>query len=866
VVFEGQQLSYGELNRRANQLGRYLRKLGVGPEVRVGICLERSLEMVVAVLGVLKAGGAYVPLDPGLPSERLEFMIQDARMDWVLAESGMTDMLASGVGVLVMAGAGNKPGWMEDGGVESELREEGDKVTGESLAYILYTSGSTGKPKGVMVPQRGLLNYVAYAAATYINEEIQGSVVSSPLSFDATLTTLLAPLVVGKRVELLAEDEGILNRLAERMFEGERGQVFKVTPAHLEGLEYVKRGVEVGQARHRIVVGGEQLGAERLRKWKGELLPNAIFVNEYGPTETVVGSSVWNLATQAGMEELTGRAAAPIGGPISNARLYVLGEGDQLQPQGSIGELYIGGAGLARGYLNQQDLTAERFVPDRFDRVGGGRLYRTGDLVRWGENGALEFLGRRDNQVKLRGFRIELGEIEAALNQHEGLRESVVVMRGSTTEDKRLVGYVVAAKAGKEPAAGALQHYLGEKLPEYMVPQAWVFMEKLPLTANGKVDRQTLPSPEPAENALISPRNALEWELVKIWEGMLTTSPVGVNQSFFDLGGHSLLAIRLISAIDSRLKTRLPLASLFKYPTIERLASLLRNTETEIPSTPLVEIQPGGSKRPLFFVHGAGGSAFVFTALARHLGPDQPFFAFHDPRLESVEVEERSVEVLAQRYVQALRSKQPKGPYLLGGWSVGGLVAFEMARQLEQQGEKVAFLAILDRTALPRKKRLTDDAIFNLFLKNLGLPEAESANTGAPGDSLEARLALVHQLMTRDRLLPPNMDSFMMRRLHDLLRENMQASVAYKPPETNLALHVWYRSERMDGEADQSNENRFARILNWFRKPDPTLGWAAVAGKVELSHTPGDHFSMLNEPHVLHLAKELAARLEEITN
>ena len=322
VVDGERRLSYGELNEKAERLARYLVEGGAGLETRIGIYLRRSLEMMVGILGVLKAGGTYVPLEPGLPNERVRYMAEDAGIEWLLVDSKWMETLP-GVRVVLMDGAGTKNGWLEEAGgsgldeeVEGVQKMQGvegarRKVSGENLAYILYTSGSTGKPKGVMVPHRGLSNYLAHALAMYLGEEIKGSVVSSPLSFDATLTTLLPPLLVGKWVDLLPDDETTLSRLAERLFVGEGECLFKVTPAHLEALEYEERGVAVSVARHRIVVGGEQLGAQRLRKWKEKLLPNATFVNEYGPTEAVVGCSVWTLSDGKGLEELAGLAAAP---------------------------------------------------------------------------------------------------------------------------------------------------------------------------------------------------------------------------------------------------------------------------------------------------------------------------------------------------------------------------------------------------------------------------------------------------------------------------------------------------------------------------------------------------------------------------
>jgi amino acid adenylation domain-containing protein len=378
-----------------------LAEAGVVTESRVGIYLRRSPEMMVGVLGVMKAGGTYVPLEPGLPKPRLEYMLRDAGVELVLVDAASVgDLPLGSVDVVMMDGAGSDPEWLE-GLAEGPLEKE--KARPENVAYILYTSGSTGRPKGVMATHGGLSNYVCYAAATYVGAEVEGSVVSSPLCFDATLTTLLPPLLRGKRVELLPEGETTIGRLAERLFGVEEGWLFKITPSHMEALEYVERPRATSGARHRVVVGGEQLSARRLQRWKRELLPEATFVNEYGPTETVVGCSVWMLSEARGLEKLEGQAAAPIGGPIANTQLYVLGKGLEPQPYNSVGELYIGGEGVALGYLNNEELTEERFIVDPFEKSESGRLYRTGDLARWLPSGELVFVGREDEQVKVRG-------------------------------------------------------------------------------------------------------------------------------------------------------------------------------------------------------------------------------------------------------------------------------------------------------------------------------------------------------------------------------------------------------------------------------------------------------------------------------
>src|SRR5258708_3522013 len=358
-----------------------------------------------------------------------------------------------GVDVVVMDGAGSDVQWLE------EVREYGETskrtVCEKQAAYILYTSGSTGRPKGVGVEHRGLSNYVGHAGARYLDEGISGAVVSTPLSFDATVTTLRPPLTGGKQVELLTGDERTLDRLAERMF-GEEARLFKITPAQLEALEYVERKTETSPGRHVVVVGGDQLGAERLKRWKSEWLPESRFVNEYGPTETVVGCSIWELLGANELNGLEGKAAAPIGRPIGNTRLYVLGEAGQLQPVNSPGELYIAGPGVARGYLNRADLSAERFVVDPYGELSGGRMYRTGDVVRWRENGDLEFLGRRDQQVKIRGYRLELGEIEAVIEEGEGVEQAGGVGREAEGGEKGPGGYV-----GGERKTGGGEHVGG---------------------------------------------------------------------------------------------------------------------------------------------------------------------------------------------------------------------------------------------------------------------------------------------------------------------------------------------------------------------------------------------------------------------
>ncbi|HLK55511.1 MAG TPA: amino acid adenylation domain-containing protein [Chthonomonadaceae bacterium] len=565
VECQGQSLTYAQLNAKANQLARYLQMLGVGPEVLVGLCLPRSLEMVIGMLGILKAGGAYVPLDPSYPLDRLAFMIEDAQTAVLLSLESCVDALPSSVLAVVCLDRD----WPMIG-MESETDLLG-ALTPEHAAYVIYTSGTTGRPKGAVITQGGLTNYLTWCVDAYEVASGQGSPVHSSLSFDLTVTSLMPALLVGRTAWLLPESEGV-SALSDALQTQQDLSLVKITPAHLELLS---QQLPRGQAADRIrafIIGGEALSGESLLYWR-ENAPQTRIVNEYGPTETVVGCCVYSV-----MARDCPSGAVPIGRPIANTELYLLDRWRQPVPQGVPGELYIGGAGVARGYLNRPDLTAEKFVPDPFRSEPGARMYRTGDLCRLLPDGNLEFVARLDQQVKIRGYRIELGEIESALLGHSGVREAVVLAREDVPGDKRLVAYVVGQSASVSVAA--LQEHLLAKLPEYMVPSGWVVLERLPLTPNGKVDRKALPAPhaQSAEASYVAPRTPIEEGLAEIWSEVLRLDQVGVHSSFFDLGGHSLLATQVISRIRTIFAVELPLRVLFETPTIAGLAAHIAGT------------------------------------------------------------------------------------------------------------------------------------------------------------------------------------------------------------------------------------------------------------------------------------------------
>ncbi|HEX7273274.1 MAG TPA: amino acid adenylation domain-containing protein [Casimicrobiaceae bacterium] len=563
ALFGNESLTYAQLNARANQLAHHLRALGVGREALVGIAMRRSLELLVGVLGILKAGGAYVPLDPSYPAERLAFMLADTQASVLLTQEHLCSSLPPHSGRTLCVD--REWGRIEQGPDTNPP----PTASAETLAYVIYTSGSTGQPKGVCIPHRGLVNYLCWAINEYTISEGSGAPVQSSIAFDLTVTSLFGPLLAGRTVDLLPDSSG-MDALATKLSTTHGYSLVKLTPAHLELLA-AQLSPESVDGRSRVfVVGGEQLRAETVAFWRKHA-PSSLIVNEYGPTETTVGCcahSVRDMPPAGGV--------IPIGRPIANTRLYVLGPGMEPVPIGVAGELYIAGDGVSRGYWRRPELTAERFLPDPFGADGSGRMYRTGDFVRHLPDGNLQFLGRRDEQVKIRGFRIELGEIEKALAECYDVKAVVATVREDRPGDKRIVAYFVPAS---ESTASAIdfQRLLARKLPRYMIPSSFVGLAALPLTRNGKVDRKRLPAPG-LESLVagaahyVPPRDAVEKRLEEIFAEALGLDRVGVDADFFELGGDSLLAVQLISRVNTAFCVSVHVQDFFVSPTITQLA------------------------------------------------------------------------------------------------------------------------------------------------------------------------------------------------------------------------------------------------------------------------------------------------------
>ncbi len=838
LTFEGKRLSYGELNRRANQLARHLKTLGVGPESLVGLHVERSLEMVVGLFGILKAGGAYVPLDPAFPKDRLAYMVEDSAMSVLITHRDLDKNLAVRPASVVRLDADwNAIATQEAGNLNSQNAKP------EDLAYMLYTSGSTGKPKGVEIPHSALTNFLFSMQREPGFCATDTLLAVTTLSFDIAGLELYLPLVSGGNVLIASyEDSHDPARLMKLLRES-HCSVMQATPATWRALLDVGWS---GSPNLKILCGGEALPRDLAK----ELLPRcAELWNMYGPTETTIWLTVYRVTSADN--------SLPIGKPIANTQTLVLDAHRNLLPVGSVGELYIGGAGLARGYLHRPELTEERFVQSPFDP--NAKLYRTGDMARWLPGGILECLGRADNQVKIRGFRIELGEIEAVLSTHPGVRQCAAIAREDRPGDKRLVAYF-EPQPGQSPNASELHDCLEKHLPGYMVPSAFVAMEKLPLTPNGKIDRKSLPAPEQSvlvRSEFVAPEDPSEQMLARIWSRVLKVERVGRHDNFFELGGHSLLAVRLVAEIEKITKVRLPLAMLLQAPTVAGLAILLRQENWKPSWSCLVPIKPGGSKPALFLMHAHGGNVLEYYPLASLLGPDQPVYAFQARGLDGNIVRDSKLQDMAAAYITELRSFQPEGPYLLGGFCFGGLLALEVAQQLTAAGQEVALLTLIQSVHPEAWRFKPGTTIFHRAWyqasKRISL-ELDNLSHRSIGYIAERLRHISSVIRARAAIA---VDSLTGREHKDPSRLPMQYILETLGNEHEKALQGWvpqpYQGRVVLFRASKQLSGLMA---------DEKLGWKDVfTGNLEVREIPGHQQNLLLEPNVRRLAKEFSTIL-----
>ena len=767
VICGDQQLSYLDLNTRANQLAHYLLELGVGPEVHVGVLVERSMEMPVALLSILKAGATYVPLDPKHPAERLSLVINDARVKVLITQKHLLDRVSDFEGIPVCLDS-----------IAPHLSAKSTKnpnvqVAPQNLAYIIYTSGSTGRPKGVAIKQRSVITLLHWARDHFESDDIAVVLFSTSICFDLSVFELFVPLCWGGSV-LIAEDILEATSLSPTCAITLINTVPSVTSAMLQFGN-------IPDSVRTVNLAGESLHRELVERIYQQGTVKRV-LNLYGPTEDTTYSTF-------ALIERGESGPVTIGRPISNSQVYILDRNKQPVPIGIVGELYLGGAGLARGYLNRPDLTAEKFIPNPFSNEPGARLYRTGDLALYLPDGQIEFRGRSDFQVKVRGFRVELGEIEAALLSHSAVREAVVTAVGEFQHIKRLVAYVVLNE-NHGAQVSDLRSFLHKRLPEYMIPSAFVVLEKLPLTSNRKVDRRALPVPDELRPEMLvtfqPARDDLELKLTQIWENVLQVHPIGVRDNFFDLGGHSMLALSLLAQLRRTFNPDLPLSMLIKAPTIESLAVALRQYRGGVPRSSLVTLNQGGSKQPIFFVHPIGGNVICYVELARHLGSDQPFYGLQSKGLDGEQPPLKRIEDMAEHYLDEMRAVQPVGPYLLGGWSMGGIIAFEMVRQLKARGQDVAMLALVDATIAISNKpfaQADETAFLTMFMTDLmqswGLIEFDPKHLNRLGP--DEQLATFLENAKKADKIPPSVGVEQLRNLLLVFKENILATWQYVP-------------------------------------------------------------------------------------
>ncbi|RMO00961.1 hypothetical protein ALQ51_03169 [Pseudomonas cannabina] len=840
----GERLTYGELNTRANALAHHLIDRGVRPDDRVAVVARRGLETLTALLAVLKAGASYVPVDPAHPDERIAYLLQDSTPVVVLAQS---DLLARLPDVPMPVITLDRPDWPQ--------RNENPQVmalTTAHLAYVIYTSGSTGLPKGVMVEHRTLNNLVDWHCAAFDLHAGSHTASVAGFGFDAMAWEVWPALCAGAVLHLPPGHIG--NEQLDGLLDWWLAQPLQVAFLPTPVAEYAFSRELRHPTLQTLLIGGD-----RLRHFNRD--PGFAVINNYGPTETTVVAS--SGAMQPG-------GALHIGKPVTHAALYVLDSRQQPVPLGVPGELYIGGTGVARGYLNKPQMTAERFLDDPFCAAPHARMYRTGDLVRWLADGTLEYLGRNDDQVKIRGIRIEPGEIEQHLAQCPGIGEAVITTQVLDDGGVRLVAYYTR----RDPAlnSATLRAHLLARLPEYMVPAAYVGLKALPLTQNGKVDRKALPAADIdalSSAAYQPPSTPLEEQLAEVWAEVLEIGKIGRHDSFFELGGHSLSAIRLVSLLQ---KAGLPLtlAELFQHPSIAALAGLLDQRPAQsLEAQEVIIVRAGGSESPLFLIHDFTGLDAYFPVLGQHLHGDFPIYGL--PGIGLGQQQLRTMECLAARMVERIRQVQPRGPYRLAGWSFGGVLAYEVATQLLGMDEAVAFLGLID-SYVPR---LTDqgktrwqgsDLLERQLLSHCTAHwQAHAQEPREASVTALARLSELQQqtpLLDFDALLPLCRDEHLLyeelaQASDAQLRHYLEREVAhghalahYQLEPLNLPVHLFCAEQRPMAPSGTT----------------ATLGWGEILsnGQLRCIAVPGDHMSMMQAPHVNVLGRSIGLALADL--
>ncbi|WP_392479126.1 amino acid adenylation domain-containing protein [Nostoc sp. C110] len=840
LVFESQSLTYQQLNQKANQLAHYLiQNHKIKPDTLIGICVERSSEMIIGVLAILKAGGAYVPIDPNYPKERIEFMLEDSGTSVLLTQSFLLNQLP--IAEL------KKPCQIIclDKETFTTLKENpSPQSMPNDLAYVIYTSGSTGRPKGVMIEHQAIVNLSLAWAETFQVKQNSRLLQFGSFSFDLSVAEIATTFVTGACLYLAKKETLLPSQILVDFLTHHKISHAFLSPSALSVLPQATL-----PDLQTIGVGGEACPAELVAQWgTGRRLFNC-----YGPTESTVNAALAMLAVGIALCHPNGKKP-PIGQPLSNIRIYILDPHNQPLPPGIPGELCIAGVGLARGYLNRPDLTVEKFIKiELFGQIE--RIYKTGDLARWKSDGNLEYLGRIDDQIKLRGFRIELGEIESILLQHPLVKEAIVTLYKAES-NQSLIAYVTGIN---NDLSTQLKNHLKSRLPDYMIPAQIIVLDELPLTPNGKVDRKSLPTPNGViEGLYVAPRNEIEEQLAQVWSAVLEHQDIGIHDNFFDLGGHSLLAIKLLNNIQQVFGQHLSLSSLFQNPTIAQLAEQLCNTELQQSNPDLLLFQPQGNATPLFFLPGANGHGFYFRDLAINLGTERPVYGLETPGRDGSSALPESVVTHANQLIDILRQQQAKSPYILAGYSSGCAVAFEIASQLEKQGETVSLLAILDAGLVSQPEYFTDraelDWIWQLIrrievLKGVSLRLKYDDLAAQPNDL--ARWNLAAEYLYRNNVLPEHSTLSLLKTNMKVMKGLTLNYANYQPNHSISAPIILFRAQEVKEIVLQE-----LQAFSDYNLPD--WGWQPYTQKpVKVISVPGNHGQMLYEPNVKLLAAQL---------
>ncbi|MEN6309577.1 MAG: amino acid adenylation domain-containing protein [Anaerohalosphaeraceae bacterium] len=821
LVFEEQTLNYQQLNARANQLAHYLMAHGVGSDVPVGVCMDRSFELMVALLGILKAGGVYVPLDPAYPTERLNHMIRETGMTVILTRQRF-QILDFGQSSHIVA-VDSK--WKQICAA-SPLTNPEVSIRLQHATYILFTSGSTGTPKGVVVEHGAILNSFLWLQETFALGSQDRVLQKTTFTFDVSLWDMLWPLLFGARVVLASPEKHIDMDYLVEMIRSHQITVINFVPSVLDLFLSHPRVSQCTSLRL-VLAAGEALSYSLQTRFF-ELL-KAELHNLYGPTETI--QVTWWACRKDSPYPMV-----PIGKPIANTQAYILDHALQPVPIGVPGELYIGGVQLARGYLARPELTEERFIRNPFNPDPNSRLYKTGDICRWLEDGNIDYLGRADDQVKIRGFRIELGEIETALRSHPGVAQAAVAIHENQPGQKTLLGYIVCTQK-QAVTANDILAYLRQRLPDYMIPAGIMELDQIPLTASGKTNRKALPTMKTVQShrPLRLPETKLHRQLAEIWKDLLQIPQVGIDDNFFHLGGHSLLAARLFYYLEKCFQISLPLGLIFEAPTLGQLAAHLQNQRHDVMSKAVVQIKPGRLKQGIFYLPGVGGHTLNFYHLAHYLNIPLSQYGLNLPGLDGKQKPMETIEQMASFFIREIQQIQPEGPYWLCGFSMGGRIAYEMALQLTKQGHNVAFLGILGTSApgFPKAYLWKPAHYLERFWKFCGLSLDEKMRY------LQSQRQYKKLRKQRQTAQKDGWDIHEFPNYRKLYQAGLEAFIRYQT------------QQPYDGDIVLFREMKDFNLLDKDMYSNPTFGWdKVVTGAIRVHDIDCSHPHILHQPHV----------------